>query len=502
MQRGVLVGAGAILILAIGFFGARSVTQKQAGAALDQGIAQMLTQLPPGYAVRHGTTDVNPLTRAVTVHDLTLTKDGAPVMSAAAFTVAGADRRALQDVFDPDAYPQGRPAWTDRRLLIADASASNVQFPAHPPQIGVVTVKSMTLHRLSGRPFVMPPTPQNRANPVFGADAALAMSLDSATLTGVAYLEQAPKQGAASIESITVSDYDAGKLGSAALRAAAIHAPAKPGGPLVDLALDHMDAKDVDARAALEEIRRIGTSDRASLAKISYSSAAAGGLAMHVPAGPDMSVSDMRAEQGPLAPDGGRAGRAWLHGMVLALGQMAIPPSAQPALSAFGMTALTMDIDAQGHSVNTAGETSVREDVALHDLGTLHVDAELGGLNQVAVPQPVPGHPEGPMMAAVIDRATLVWDDASLTNRLLAVAAAQLHTTPELVRAQLAMPVISLGLMIPDQPDAADQVTTFLTHPHRLTVTMNPPQKISIGEIAQAPVTARAHLLGVHIKAD
>ena len=144
----------------------------------------------------------------------------------------------------------------------------------------------------------------------------------------------------------------------------------------------------------------------------------------------------------------------------------------------------------------------MHEDVALRELGTLHLDAELGGLNQIAAAAPVPGHPEGPAMAAVIDHATLVWDDASLTNRLMAVAASQLHTTPDLVRARLAMPVLSLGLMIPDQPDAADQVTAFLTHPHRLTVTLNPPQKISIGEVAQAPVTARAHLLGVRVKAD
>ena len=286
MQRGVLLGAGAVAVLAIGFFGARSVTRQKAAVALDQGIDQLLTQLPPGYAIKHGTTDVNPLTRAVTVHDVTVTKDGAPVMLAETLTVAGADQRALSDVFDPAAYPQGHPAWTDRRLLIADATADRVQYPARPPQTGLVTVRSMTLHRLSGRPFAMPPTPQNRAQPNFGADAALAFALDSADLHDLAFVEQAPKQDRGSIAAITVSDYDAGKLGSAAIKQAAVQAPAQAGGKLVSITLDHIDVKDLDARAALESVRRTGMSDRTTLGKISYSSADAGGLAMHVPAGP------------------------------------------------------------------------------------------------------------------------------------------------------------------------------------------------------------------------
>ena len=127
--------------------------------------------------------------------------------------MAGADRRALSDVFDPAAYPQGHPAWTDRRLLIADATADNVQFLPKPPQTGLVTVKSVALHRLSGRPFAMPPTPQNRVNPAFAADAALAMALDSASVDKVSFTEQAPKQGTAGIRSMTLSNYDQASWG-------------------------------------------------------------------------------------------------------------------------------------------------------------------------------------------------------------------------------------------------------------------------------------------------
>ena len=57
-------------------------------------------------------------------------------------------------------------------------------------------------------------------------------------------------------------------------------------------------------------------------------------------------------------------------------------------------------------------------------------------------------------------------------------------------------------MMVPNQPDAADQLTSFLNHPGTLTITMIPPQKTTLAQIALAPVPARAQMLGFHIKAD
>jgi hypothetical protein len=103
------------------------------------------------------------------------------------------------------------------------------------------------------------------------------------------------------------------------------------------------------------------------------------------------------------------------------------------------------------------------------------------------------------LLSTKLERATLSWDDASLTDRIFKVAAAQGHTTPELVRSQLAVPILALGVLVPDQPDVADQLTAFLDHPHNLTVVLKPAAPISLGEVARAPATDRAHLLGLHV---
>jgi hypothetical protein len=76
-----------------------------------------------------------------------------------------------------------------------------------------------------------------------------------------------------------------------------------------------------------------------------------------------------------------------------------------------------------------------------------------------------------------------------------------MHSTPDAVRAQLAMPLLTLGFLMPDQPDVADQLTSFLTHPGTLTITLNPPQPATLAEVGQAPAERRAHLLGVHVQA-
>ena len=64
------------------------------------------------------------------------------------------------------------------------------------------------------------------------------------------------------------------------------------------------------------------------------------------------------------------------------------------------------------------------------------------------------------------------------------------------------LPLLALGGLLPEQPDAADQLTHFLDNPHQLTVTLNPPEKMTLGQVAQAPATQRAQLLGVHVSSQ
>jgi hypothetical protein len=102
----------------------------------------------------------------------------------------------------------------------------------------------------------------------------------------------------------------------------------------------------------------------------------------------------------------------------------------------------------------------------------------------------------------LIEHLQLQWDDGSLTTRLLTMAAASKGVTPDAMRAQLSMATMALAMVMPNQPDAATQVNAFLANPKTLTITLNPPQPVSVMDVAAAPVPQRAGLLGLHIQAE
>ncbi len=536
MQRRVLILGACALIVVAGFFGFRAVTRHQAAQALDQGIDQFVARLPPGYAVRHGAVDYNPLTSAATVHAVVVTRSGATIVTADAVTVSGADDRAVQDVFDPGFYPGGKPAWTDRKLLIADASAQNVRFIVQGPQQGNLVIRSVTLHRLSGRPFMLPPTEENRVKPEFLADAALALGADTmeardADLTvAAAQNDQAqndqaqsdraqsdqaqsdqaqpsqvqPAKGAMSVASMAISDYDSGKLGSLAIKTAMLDGDGKPRGVPVHVTIGGFDVKSANLRSVLEAIRRTGHADRGLLGHVTYESFGLADATLDAGSGPHLALQDMHATQ-TLADAGPSGGSGSIHGLTLSIGKMIVPPAAAASLAAFGMNAITMDVDAtstmqanttQGGTTQGGVPSTVSEEIVLRGLCTLHVQGRFSGYDAALA---TPAQPLAALMATTLDHAGIVYEDHSLTNRLIAVTAAQTHSTPDVVRAQLAMPVLTLGLMLPNQPDAADQVTNFLNHPGTLTVTMDPPQKTTFAQVAQASVPARAQMLGIHI---
>ncbi len=495
MQRRTVLATGAVLLAAVAFVAVRSVISHQAAHAVDQGLNQLVATLPPGYAVRHGAVAANPITSALTLRDVVVTKDGATLATAGTLTVSGADRQALQDVIDPASYKNGQPAWTDRRLLIADASADDVHviLPGIPPDD--LTIRAVSLHRLSGRPFMMPPTPENRARPQFWADVALALRMDTLQGRDLAAVSQAGARTVVRVGSDTVSDYDGGKVGSLAVKEVTLDGDGKPRGKPLHATASAFNLKNLDLRGALEAVRQSGRASQGRLGKTGYDSGDLSGVSMRIEGGPQVSLHDAHVSQA-MSDTGPSVGQGWLHGLTFALGQTPVPAGNAAALAAFGMTALTMDIDAATSMDKASRSGDVREAIVLRDLATLHVQGAFSGFDNALAS---PSQPLAAVLATTIDHASVVFEDHSLIGRLIAVAAAQSHTTPDMVRSQLAMPVVSLGLMLPDQPDASDQLTNFINHPGTLTIAITPPQKVTIADIAQAPLPERAHLLGVHI---
>ena len=494
MQRGVLLGTGVVVAAVVGFFALRSMTSHKAAIALDQGLEQLQASLPAGTTIRHGATEVNPLTGTLTVHAMVLLRDGAATATAETVTVAGADQQALRDVFDPVAYPNGRPAWTDRKLLLSDVTVENLRVVGRDPQAGDVTVARIVLHRLSGRPFMLPPTPENRAKPEFAADAALALAADSMQEHGIVVTDS-KTANRLKIGTTDLEGYDAGRLKSFDLRDMKLDFDNQTKGRAFHMILADFGLKDADLRAPLQGVRQTGHADKSQLGQAAFGSGALSGLVLDMVQGPHLELHDTQVtySSGPVGPTGGQAS---LHGLTISMGQTKVPASAAPVLAAFGMNAVTMDIDGASQRNPATRQTELHEDVVLHDLGTFHLQGSfIGGDPALADPD----KPAAALLGTTLNHASIVLDDHSLTNRIFAAAAAQMHTTPELVRAQLAMPIVTLALMLPEQQDAADQLTAFLNNPRKLTVTMVPPQPVTLGQVSAAPIYSRARTLGIHI---
>jgi hypothetical protein len=497
MQQRVLLGAGAALAVAA-LFALRGAGHHEAAKATDQNIQQLLANLPPGYQITHGAIDYNSLTASATIHDVRITREGRVNWTAETVTIAGADQKALRDVFDPAAYPAGKPAWSERRLLIADLAAHNIHAAvqgAHPIDY---QIRSVSLHRLSGRPFAFPPSPENRAKPEFSADAALAFAADSFEDEDTRVDDPGNNQTKLSIDRIETDNYDAGKLASLLVRGVTLDAKDKKNGP-VHISLASLSVKDVDARAVLQSVQLTGKPDKAAAGKTTYSVIDLGAMDFTSANAVSVQWHGIHAEQGIPDANGMRESRASLHAMTIGLGGTPIPPKIDAAINAFGMRSLTLD--AEGSVRTLPGiRTELTQTLTLKDLGILRIKAAVSGYTALADatgPAAI-----GALMNTTIESANLRWEDRSLTDRIFKVAAAQENTTPELVRAQLAVPILAAAIMVPDQPDVADQLTAFLSKPDSLTITLAPPQPRKLAEIANTPATERAHALGLHITAN
>ncbi len=499
MQRGLLLGAGAVILIAGGALALRAVSHHQVTGQAEQKVDQELAELLAGASITHGPIVEDGLTGTATVHDLSVARPDGESWTASTMVLSGVHAAALRDVFDPARYPGGHPAWTDRRKLVGDVTLTGVRVSETGAQTGVLTLERAELHGLRGRPFATPPTGQNRAQPGFAADAALAFAYDSERITGLAASLQGENPFKMTVATAGGSGYDSGKLASLDMRSLVFDGSTGPRHTPVHLTVGALGLKGADATGLLAALQQSPAAT--GLAGLSYGSVDGSAIALQVSPGPSIAAHDFHAEQEARSPGSAVQGRARLTAMTVALGDMPVPPSAAAGLAAFGMNAIVLDIDASSRG-GADGATAFQENISLHDLGTLHVKGSFSGYVAPAGPSPAPAATIAALMGVTLQQATLVWDDNSLTNRLFKLAAEQTHTSPALIRAQLAMPIVALGVMLPEQPDAADQLTHFLDNPHRLTVTLNPPGKVSLGDVAQAPALQRAQLLGVRVSSQ
>ena len=223
------------------------------------------------------------------------------------------------------------------------------------------------------------------------------------------------------------------------------------------------------------------------------------GFRVDYPKGPLVTIDKISARAAPGGAAG--SGRFVITALTIKTSGRPVAPSVRAQLDSFGMADFTTDLDEEGGYDRDAGQLTIKRfDVVFHDLGALHMTMAVTGLPPVSVA--TPEEMQQAAAAARLTEASLSWDDNSLAPRLLKMAAAKQGVTPEQLRMTLALPVASLGMLMPDQPDAVAQVTAFLNGQHHFAITAKPPAPVGLMQWEATPVQQRAALLGARVSGN
>jgi hypothetical protein len=532
MRRDILIG-GAI-VLAVGLIGLRFVGNHVASTSVDAALAH----LPPGYSATHGAVSVDPASGASHVDKLVLLRNGQPLFSADDVTLTGLgapdadgvparlghltahgaafltyrhiDRIELDGValhnlralIDPHSYPNGKPASADRMDLLAssDVFGATMHVEPPPPKNGGpivapfdVTVQHAHAEGIRSRLFAAPPTPEALQDPAFVTDLARAVAETSASVEGIN--AQLP-QGSFTLGSETVQGYDAGRVQRASLEAIGWVGTTVPG----SVSLQKFEVKNLDMTRLLDRLpalianpQKAGTQLNDS---VRFDSVDLRGFKADIPAAPLVTLESISGTNS-YGTGGIITTTGEMKGLAIVTTGRAIKPTAQQALQQFGMADFA--IDGSGRSrldPSTGRVTGDGGQMTFRDLGTLHITYDLDG---VPLSQQDPAQVADAFRNTKLIAAEMRWDDASLTGRLFKVAAAQTGKSEQELRATISLSLLGLIAMLPDQPDAADQVNAFLDGRHSLEITLAPPAPVRLGDLEAVPLPQKAHVLGVRI---
>jgi hypothetical protein len=536
MDRRVLIGGG-IVVAALVLVGVRLGVNSGAKTGLDEA----LTHLPPGFTATHGAVTYNALTGEAQVRDLAVAEDGVPLFAAGDVAVSGigpADatgtptriesvvihdgvagpyqhiRRIdltgvslanLRQVMDPAAYPGGKPAWTDKRPILdhgeihgLDGEQTGLR-PVHGVtvkthfDVGTVTIDGLRLSQLPSPPdFSQPPA-------LFLAALEQGMAQDAGSMKEMTFSMTGPAAVQGRVAFAKNGKFEDGRVTDMSFGDIKI-TTAKPAGTIT---VAGMSGEGLDMSKMLHMLPAV-IADPAKphpeiLNGMHLDSAEVHGLIVDYPEGPLVTLD---SASGAAAPEGAPTSANFkIHALSIKTAGRPLKSATRASLESFGMEDFTTDLNEDGGYDAAHGRFVLKRcDITFRDLGALHLTVDIDGIPPGPVATP-------PQVAAVMASAQLVgasvtWNDASLTSRLMKMAAAKRGLTPAQIRAGLAMPLASLPMLMPEQPDAAEQINAFLDGQHTLAITLNPPQPVTMAQWRETPPQGKAALLGVHVSGN
>ena len=413
-------------------------------------------------------------------------KRGNRIATAAAHAV---DLDGLDAVFDTGRYGAGAAGWPAPRPLIGAAQIMGFQSEGDD---GTVTVDSLTLDGFAARPFAAAPTSAYTRSQAFLRDAASAVSVGAAAITGLQYRDEQTKVSGM-LSALSLSGYADGALAQASLDGLVLS-----GTGASRVAVGHLEITGLNATKPLHDVA--GASTEAFLAAMRH-----GGVHLASLAITQVSVTPPSGQTIALASvEEATTGDEPKH-FTAKLRGLSIPAQSNPELAqglgALGIDRLVLDLDEAGR-YNTDLRTATIDPMVLtaRGLGSLSLSAQF-----TDVPQDLPK--AGPPLAAFADMGlgpfTIRFTNDTLVARIIAMQARQTNKTPEEItdEAKLAAS-FGAAALVPGQADAGQQVAAFVAAPHRLTITATPVAPIPLGAFLGAGRDLAKSALNLQISAN
>ena len=378
------------------------------------------------------------------------------------------DLDGLDAVFDNGRYSQGQPAWPAPRPLIGRAEIMGFQSQGDD---GLATIDSLTLVGFAARPFAAAPTSADVKTEAFARDAAAAISVGAAAITGLHYRDDRTKLSG-TLSALSLSGYADGALAQASLDGLDLTGT----GPS-RIVVGHFQLTGLNATKLLHDTDAVSRDDFIAAARhggVHLGSLALTKVSVTPPTGEAITLDSADQSTTGSAPT---HFKARLHGL-------AIPARSNPELArglgALGVDRLILDL-AEAGTYDTAQGTADLDPMVLtaRGLGSLRLSAQF-----TDVPQDL--SQTGSALAALggigLGPFTIRFTNDTLVQRVIAMQARQANKTPDEItdEAKLAASFAAAAL-VPGQPDAGQQVAAFIADPHTLTVTATPAAPVLFG---------------------
>jgi hypothetical protein len=522
MRRGLIIG-GAIVLVG----GLLLLRYHHRGGAT--GFEAALAHLPAGYSATHGAISTNLVSGETKVANFVLRRGDTTVFTADSLIVSGlgapdatglparighvtagnasfltyrhVDRleidqlnlHNLQSLFDPASYPNGAPISAQARPILANGelfgAIIHVDLPPQPhSDLSFLDfqVAHQRVNNLSMRLFTAPPGPEALTDTKFAVRLARAAVEEDSITENVSV--DIPKAGILRIGNEKIHLYDGGKVQSANVNAISFTGSKAA----VTAELASVEVTGIDTVKFLDQFAA-GADAPSTVNSIRVATLDLRGLKIDAPKAA-LVTWDNLSFTNSYAADGTSSTQGSLQDLAILTAGRPLPPVVREGLKTFGME--DFHIDMKGHSQfdpRTGHLTSDQGDIVFHGLGTLHLTYDVDG---IPITQQDPKNIVAAFRNATLVSAAAGWDDDSLTSRLFHLAAARVGKSETELRATLSLSLIALPALLPDQPDAADQINAFLDGRHTLTISLNPPTPVHLSDLNTTPTAAARAFAG------